>query len=211
MHLLALRVSTFLSMKPGVVLKHWACAKIVHSRPTTTGGQGDTAELGGIADDDVCKLIVDKFKQFAGSDVSYAEIAKKAWEVGRSGLATKVSLSPDVHSIVVYQSCFVQLLDYESRASDQVPLLLNMKEDRLALQKAVDSGDTDLGEKPRPLPRVDPRLILSPFVQFITSFSICITDFLWGLFSNSSKMEDKSSPQPANYCRSMLENRIGKC
>lgn len=31
------------------------------------------------------------------------------------------------------------------RASDQVPLLLMMKEDRLALQKAVDSGDTDLG------------------------------------------------------------------
>jgi len=36
------------------------------------------------------------------------------------------------------------LLDHEPRASDQVPLLLLMKEDRLALQKAVDSGDTDL-------------------------------------------------------------------
>jgi vacuolar protein sorting-associated protein 16 len=39
----------------------------------------------------------------------------------------------------------LQLLDHESRASDQVPLLLTMKEDRLALAKAVDSGDTDLG------------------------------------------------------------------
>lgn len=36
-------------------------------------------------------------------------------------------------------------MDHELRASDQVPLLLMMKEDRLALQKAVDSGDTDLG------------------------------------------------------------------
>lgn len=41
---------------------------------------------------------------------------------------------------------FVQLLDHETRASDQVPLLLTMKEDNLALVKAVDSGDTDLGE-----------------------------------------------------------------
>lgn len=40
----------------------------------------------------------------------------------------------------------IQLLDHESRASDQVPLLLTMKEDRLALEKAVDSGDTDLGK-----------------------------------------------------------------
>lgn len=39
----------------------------------------------------------------------------------------------------------LKLLDHESRASDQVPLLLSMKEDRLALIKAVDSGDTDLG------------------------------------------------------------------
>lgn len=77
------------------------------------------------ADDEVCKLIVDKFEQLGGTEVSYAEIAKKAWEVGRSRLATK-------------------LLDHESRASDQVPLLLTMKEDKLALLKAVDSGDTDL-------------------------------------------------------------------
>ncbi|KAJ7892873.1 vacuolar assembling/sorting protein VPS16 [Mycena olivaceomarginata] len=100
MHLLALRVSTYLSIKPDA-----------------------DAELAG--DEDVCKLIVDKFEQLGGADVSYAEIAKRAWEVGRSGLATK-------------------LLDHEPRASDQVPLLLSMKEDRLALVKAVDSGDTDL-------------------------------------------------------------------
>lgn len=122
LHLLALRISSFLSLKPDIVLKHWACAKILRSRPTSTG-VGKDAEL--TADDEVCKLIVDKFEQLGGTEVSYAEIAKKAWEVGRSGLATK-------------------LLDHESRASDQVPLLLTMKEDKLALLKAVDSGDTDL-------------------------------------------------------------------
>ncbi|KAK7437898.1 Vacuolar protein sorting-associated protein 16 [Stygiomarasmius scandens] len=120
MHLLALRISSFLSLKPDVVLKHWASAKILRSRPTATSPD---AEAGG--DDEVCKLIVDKFKELGGGDVSYAEIAKRAWEAGRVGLATK-------------------LLDYERRASDQVPLLLSMKEDRLALEKAVGSGDTDL-------------------------------------------------------------------
>ncbi len=38
-----------------------------------------------------------------------------------------------------------QLLNYEPQAADQVPLLLEMKEDKLALTKAVTSGDTDLG------------------------------------------------------------------
>lgn len=32
------------------------------------------------------------------------------------------------------------------RAAEQVPLLLQMKEDRIALVKAIDSGDTDLGQ-----------------------------------------------------------------
>ncbi|KAF8633488.1 hypothetical protein AX15_001412 [Amanita polypyramis BW_CC] len=123
LHLLALRISNYLSMKPDVVLKHWATAKILKSKPTTAGG-GQDAELGN--DMEVCRVIVEKFQQLGGADVSYAEIAKQAWVAGRTGLATK-------------------LLDHESRASDQVPLLLSMKEDRLALLKAVDSGDTNLG------------------------------------------------------------------
>ncbi|PCH35379.1 vacuolar protein sorting-associated protein 16 [Wolfiporia cocos MD-104 SS10] len=122
LHLLALRISSFLSLKPDAVLKHWACAKIVRSKPTATG-TGKDAELDG--DDVVCASIVEKFEKLGGGDVSYADIAKRAWEVGRTTLATK-------------------LLDHETRASDQVPLLLSMNEDRLALMKAVESGDTDL-------------------------------------------------------------------
>jgi vacuolar protein sorting-associated protein 16 len=87
LHLLALRISNFLNVKPDAVLKHWACAKILRSRPTTTG-TGSNAELS--ADDEVCRTIVEKFEELGGVEVSYAEIARKAWEVGRGGLATKV-------------------------------------------------------------------------------------------------------------------------
>ncbi|KIJ36797.1 hypothetical protein M422DRAFT_179088, partial [Sphaerobolus stellatus SS14] len=120
LHLLALRISTYLEMKPDAVLKHWACAKISRSKTTTS-----SAVSAGSADNEICTLIVEKFEKLGKGDVSYADIAKKAWEVGRAGLATK-------------------LLDHEPRAADQVPLLLSMKEDQLALTKAVDSGDTDL-------------------------------------------------------------------
>ena len=120
LHLLALRISSYLSLPPDAVLKHWACAKIVRSRPTASTGELD-------GDDALCRAIVEKFEGLGGAGVSYADIAKRAWEVGRTALATR-------------------LLDHETRASDQVPLLLSMKEDRLALAKAVESGDSDLGE-----------------------------------------------------------------
>ena len=87
LHLLALRISNYLNVKPDAVLRHWACAKILRSRPTTTG-TGSNAELS--ADDEVCRMIVEKFEELGGVEVSYAEIAKKAWDVGRGGLATKV-------------------------------------------------------------------------------------------------------------------------
>lgn len=117
LHLLALRISSHLSLPAGAVLKHWACAKIARSR----GGADDDSN-----DAEVCNLIVAKLGRAPPGGVSFAEIARKAWEAGRSGLATR-------------------LLDNEPRAEDQVPLLLSMQEDRLALAKAVDSGDTDLG------------------------------------------------------------------
>lgn len=40
----------------------------------------------------------------------------------------------------------MQLLNYESKAEDQVPLLIEMKKNQLALEKAIESGDTDLGK-----------------------------------------------------------------
>lgn len=43
-----------------------------------------------------------------------------------------------------YNLCVLQLIDYEPRAHQQVPLLLTLGEERAALHKAVDSGNTDL-------------------------------------------------------------------
>lgn len=40
-----------------------------------------------------------------------------------------------------------QLLEYEPRSGEQVPLLLKMKRSKLALSKAIESGDTDLGKQ----------------------------------------------------------------
>jgi vacuolar protein sorting-associated protein 16 len=57
--------------------------------------------------------------------ISFAPMASAAYIAGRKTLATK-------------------LLDYEARASVTVPLLLSMKQDKLALDKALGSGDGDL-------------------------------------------------------------------
>lgn len=75
LHLLALRVSRHLGLRPDAVLKHWACAKVARA--------GD--------DDEVCRAIVAKFEKEGEKRVSYAKIARRAWAIGRSKLATMVS------------------------------------------------------------------------------------------------------------------------
>lgn len=75
-------------------------------------------------DEDVCaREIADKLGYAEG--VSFSEIAKTAASSGRTKLA-------------------IRLLDYEPRAREQVPLLLELGESRPALIKAIESGDTDL-------------------------------------------------------------------
>lgn len=135
MHLLALRISSYLELRPDPVLKHWACAKIAAAQ--SLGGENTATQ-----DDDLRRVIVKKFEK-EGMSVSYADIAKRAWQVGRTRLATKVCLSDaNPGSPRLTSSC--QLLEHERQAAEQVPLLLAMKEDRLALTKAVKSNDPDL-------------------------------------------------------------------
>ena len=74
-------------------------------------------------EESICRLIVKKLNGLAG--ISFEEIARAAYDEGRVRLAT-------------------ELLNYEPRAGKQVPLLLAMKEDNIALDKAIESGDTDL-------------------------------------------------------------------
>lgn len=79
---------------------------------------------GSSADDDsIREIIVERLRGKHG--VSFEAIARAAYDEGRGHLATS-------------------LLNYEPRAGKQVPLLLNMEEDEIALGKAIDSGDTDL-------------------------------------------------------------------
>ncbi|KAL3474125.1 Vps16, N-terminal region-domain-containing protein [Aspergillus californicus] len=76
-----------------------------------------------VDDEAVCKLIVQRLDGKPG--ISFEVIAQAAYDEGRSHLAT-------------------QLLNHEPRAGKQVPLLLNMEEDEIALDKAIQSGDDDL-------------------------------------------------------------------
>lgn len=76
------------------------------------------------ADEDaICGAVVTKLANRRG--ISFEHIARAAYDEGRSHLAT-------------------ELLNHESRGGKQVPLLLSMSEDELALDKAIASGDTDL-------------------------------------------------------------------
>lgn len=75
-------------------------------------------------EDSICRLIVGKLNGQRG--ISFEEIARTAYDEGRNRLAT-------------------ELLNYEPIAGKQVPLLLNMGQEEMALDKAIESGDTDLG------------------------------------------------------------------
>ncbi|GAM26637.1 hypothetical protein SAMD00019534_098120 [Acytostelium subglobosum LB1] len=69
------------------------------------------------------KIIINKLQAVPG--ISYANIASAAHSAGRKYIATK-------------------LLDFEPKAADQVPPLLTMNQREMALNKAIESGDTNL-------------------------------------------------------------------
>lgn len=75
------------------------------------------------SDQDTARAIVEKLSQVPG--IAYAEIASTAYRCRRTQLATS-------------------LLENEPRAANTVPLLLSMGQEDAALEKAIQSGDTDL-------------------------------------------------------------------
>lgn len=79
--------------------------------------------VGSEDEDTICRLIVERLAGKRG--ISFEEIARAAYDEGRGRLAT-------------------ELLNHEPRAGKQVPLLLSMEEDEIALDKAIESGDSDL-------------------------------------------------------------------
>ncbi|GAB1196814.1 hypothetical protein APSETT444_006091 [Aspergillus pseudonomiae] len=99
-----------------------------------------------VDDEAVCKLIVQRLDGKPG--ISFELIAQAAYDEGRAQLAT-------------------QLLNHEPRAGKQVPLLLNMEEDEIALDKAIESGDNDLVSYV--LLRLKSKLPLASFFRMINS------------------------------------------
>lgn len=76
-----------------------------------------------INDEQLAEEIVNRLQLHMS--MSFAEIANKAIEYGRKNLAIK-------------------LLDHELKPTNQVPLLLKLKQYQSALQRAIESGDTNL-------------------------------------------------------------------
>ncbi|KAK5103934.1 Vacuolar protein sorting-associated protein 16 [Lithohypha guttulata] len=74
-------------------------------------------------DESIRDVVVERLKGKSG--ISFEAIARAAYDEGRGNLATS-------------------LLNHEPRAGKQVPLLLAMEEDEVAVDKAVESGDPDL-------------------------------------------------------------------
>ncbi|KAG2381634.1 hypothetical protein C9374_006018 [Naegleria lovaniensis] len=75
-------------------------------------------------DDGIILESIDK-KLSECEGIPFSSVASTAYSVGKKNLA-------------------IQLLEREERASEQVPLLLNMGETKNALRKAIISGETDL-------------------------------------------------------------------
>ncbi|KAI9204231.1 Vps16, N-terminal region-domain-containing protein [Polychytrium aggregatum] len=75
-------------------------------------------------DDYLARVIVEKLS-IQSPNISFTEIAQTAFDAGRSSLATR-------------------LLEHEPHASSQIPLLISMNVDDVALDKAVASGDSNL-------------------------------------------------------------------
>ena len=115
LYFLAYRVCTYLE------LKEKKEEVLVHWANTKI--LASTAETAGaVTDDDIVRSIQEKFSETPGI---YRKVANTARLAKRKSLAIK-------------------LLEKEAKASDQVDLLIDMDENELALNKAINSGDTDL-------------------------------------------------------------------
>jgi len=73
LHLLAFRIAEYLDINTEKILVHWACAKV---------------KKADLDDKAVCYQIVEKLGNHPG--VSFAEVAKTAFKMGRPELATQV-------------------------------------------------------------------------------------------------------------------------
>lgn len=122
-HFLALRICELLRLRTDRVLIHWSCAKIRSMAAAASSSTAGQATAAAVSDEEMMNVLR---KQLEGyNKISYLSIAETAYSVGRRRLATFI-------------------LDREQDPRDQIPLLMKMKEDDLALRKAIGSEDIDL-------------------------------------------------------------------
>lgn len=131
-----------------------------------------------IDDDQIAKSIAEKVGDSPG--ISYTEIASKALDRGRTALAIK-------------------LLDYEARAPEQVPLLMRMNKDEIALQKAVESGDSELVSMVTE--HMYKKMTLRDFLRTIPNFPTALA-----LFVKSRNTEDRGIVQSIYRQESQYRN-----
>lgn len=72
-----------------------------------------------------------------------------------------------------------QLLEFEPRSGEQVPLLLRMKRSQLALSKAIESGDTDLGISTRTASNTLNAELMHYLYRFNTNILNTDTEEIW--------------------------------
>lgn len=113
-HFLALKICDLLKLKNDRILMDWACEKVKQMATSTTHNYSD---------EEINRTIKNQLEPYGR--ISYLRVAKVAYKIGRPRLATIV-------------------LDKEQHPGAQIPVLLEMNEEELALQKAINSGDYDL-------------------------------------------------------------------
>ncbi|GAA5851110.1 hypothetical protein JCM8547_004135 [Rhodosporidiobolus lusitaniae] len=190
-HLLALRLSSFLSLPLTPVIMHWATYLIASSSPSSAvlrGGKGERV----VSDEEVAKAIVDKLKSLSSS--TSPSPAPTPTPLGTSSSPSSSSLSPPAAEIPLSPADLALtafslsrphlarlLVEREKRVGKMVRALVRMGEGEEGLRKSVGGrgGGTDVdlvfsvllslrrslppGDLFRLIERVDASLPASPF------------------------------------------------
>ncbi|GAA5978072.1 hypothetical protein JCM11641_006619 [Rhodosporidiobolus odoratus] len=156
-HLLALRISTFLSLPAAPIIRHWALQLIASSAPGVAALKGDL-----LSDEQVCAAIVEKLDSLSSktscsssSSSSSAPHHHSTSPLLPTSLSATNTPSTD-HSLLSPADLALPafhlgrpklaklLVEKETKRAKQVPLLVRMGEGKMGLRRAVEGGDLDL-------------------------------------------------------------------
>jgi hypothetical protein len=166
-HLLALRISSFLSLPLTPVIHHWARRLIASSSPGEASKSSGKRDL--LTDEEVAQQIVSKLRSLAVPSAAPSPFSTPAPTPSSlastaTPAAAEIPLSPADLALTAFtlgRPHLARLLvEREKRIGKQVPLLVRMGEGEEALRKAVGGrgGDVDLGALIAVLPSLRARL-----------------------------------------------------